>query len=460
MHTVPHTSLASTRQLKDWVGMELTDVPAFIEEPFMPPPDTAKWRVAFYYRIESKQEDYWKAEGKYWNKDVEGFVGRDKGVQEAVDPLISNSDTPEQKVRKIYAFVSQLENQSYNPLRPDQEQRVLGLKRNEGAEDVLRQRSGSHDDLTRLFAAMVRKARIPAWLMRVPDREQIIFDSGLLSTEQFDAEIAIVQLDGKEVFLDPGTKFCPYGLLNWRYSNNRGLRQTPDKGVQFGESPISEYSQAMITRLARLRLTEQGTVEGTLGIAFYGLEALNRRQEGGKTDAAGRKKMLEDEIKSWFASGSEVTLEKDPEWESAEKPLVAQFHVTSSLAASAGKRWVVPVHLFQINQKPLFASAQRTNPVYFYYPTREIDEVHITLPPNVEVESLPSNEAERLEYALYKTDHKRESSNQVFARRELVMAGIVFPVDRYKEVKGFYDKAKAGDDQPVILKASERAQVD
>ncbi len=124
-------------------------------------------------------------------------MGRKNGIAEAVSKTVTASDTPEQKVRKIYSYVSELENQSYIPYRAQQEERTLGLKPDHGAEDVLRQRTGDHDDLARLFVAMVRAAGIPAWLMWVPNRSENFFDEQYMNTEQLVAEIAIVQLDGK-----------------------------------------------------------------------------------------------------------------------------------------------------------------------------------------------------------------------------------------------------------------------
>ena len=73
LHNVPRTSLASARQSSEWVDLEMTSVPAVVEEPFMPPRDTLAYRVQFYYTLNSKTEDYWKEEGKYWSKEVEGF---------------------------------------------------------------------------------------------------------------------------------------------------------------------------------------------------------------------------------------------------------------------------------------------------------------------------------------------------------------------------------------------------
>jgi len=442
----------------NWIDLQMDNVPAAVDEPFMPPANPMRWRVQFYYQVELKQEDFWKKEGKFWNKDVESFLSHQKGVPEAVAQTVASSDTPATKVSKIYTFVSALENRSYGPKRTEQEDQTLGLKPNQGAEDVLRQKSGYHDELNRLLVAMVRTAGIQAVMMWVPDRAESFFWPQFLSTDQLDAEIAVVQLDGKDVFLDPGTKYTPYGLLSWHYAGCQGLRQNGDKGADIAETSSSTYKQAIIQRVANLKLTEQGTAEGTVVVGFSGLEAMVRRQEGNQTDAEGRKKMLEDEVRSWLPGGTEVTLSNDPAWDKTTDLMVARFTVSGPLVLSAGKRWIVPVHVFEVNDKPRFSAAQRTNPIYFDYPSRELDEVHIALPPNTEVESLPPGAHAKVDYALYATDQKPEGSNGIIATRDLAMAGFVFTAADYKDIKSFYDQVKAGDDQPLVLKNSSHAQ--
>ena len=436
------------------VELDAPNVPAFRREPHMFPEQTMKYRVNFYYRL-GEMKNFWKDEGKYWNKHVEAFLGHKKGVAEAASKIVTPSDTPEQKVRKIYAFVSQLENRSFIPLRADAEQRILGLRPNEGVDDVLAQNSGTHDELNSLFVAMVRATGIDAWVMEVPSRDRTFFQEAFLSSEQFDAEVAIVSLNGKDVFLDPGTRYCPYGLMDWRYSSSKGIRQTA-KGTEFADTPGTTYSDAVVIRIARLKLTDHGTVEGTVAVGFNGLEALNRRQSLGKTDDEGRKKELEDEVKSWLPGSSEVTLTRIGNWDVADKQLSAEFKVTSPLATSAGKRWIITPLLFHVNEKPMFSAAERVNPIYLYYQSREIDEIHIALPPEAEIESLPPNTQVKLEYAMYQNEQKPEGHG-IFGRRDLAMGTIGIAVEEYKDIKGFYDKVKAADDQQAILRGAPHA---
>jgi len=458
-HQLLYSGPATSRTAASSVDLEMTNVPPLTSEPDAPPEEARRYRVSFFYMVGAKQEQYWKDEGKFWSKDVETFLGRKNGVSEAVTQTVGASDTPEQKARKIYAFVTKLDNWSYQPQRTEQEERALDIKEERGVGDVLRQHGGSHDDLNHLYVAMLRAAGIPASLMWVPSRDNWIFEPALLSTWQLSAEIVIAQLNGKDVFLDPGTKFCPYGLVDWRYSNVQGIRQREGNDTEIVESGSVDYSQASIERMARLQVTPDGKATGTVNVGYYGLEALERRRAGGKTDAEGRKKLLEDEVKSWLPADSDVSLTNAPSWDATDGQMGAEFKISCPLAVGAGKRWIVPAHLFQVNQKPRYSASDRTNPVYFDYLWREIDEIHLTLPPEFAVESVPPSDTIQLDYARYRTIQKQESANSVMAVRDLIVGRLAIPTNKYKEVKGFFDKVKAGDDQPVVAKAAAHAEL-
>ncbi|HKW19434.1 MAG TPA: transglutaminase domain-containing protein [Terriglobales bacterium] len=453
-HELPTQSFATVHDVGFWVDLTRTNIPALVEEPFMPPKSILRMRVYFYYQEKLNQDDYWKAEGKLWNKDVEEFLGRNHGIDEAVAKITSPADTPEQKVRKLYAFIGNLENLDYVPERSQQENKTLQLKLVKGSDDVLTNRSGDHDQLNRLFVSMVRAAGIPASLMLVPDRERDIFVKQLLSMSQFDAEVAIVQLAGKDVFLDPGTKYCPYGILDWRYTGVEGLRQSP-KGAEIAQTTPPIYTQSVTTRLARIALDEQGTASGTVTLMFKGSAAMQRRQEGGRTDAEGRKKFLEDEARGILPGNSEISLTNSPDWDSPETALIAQFHVRFPFAVAAGKRLMIAQHVFQVNDKPRFPSTDRKNAVYFHLPWLEADEVHITIPAGMEVESLAPDDMLKLEYAVYKVVQKKETPDTIFSRRDFIMGQGVFTPQDYKQIKGFFDKVKADDDQPALVRLSQ-----
>jgi transglutaminase-like putative cysteine protease len=442
---------------KTQVELETQNVPAFLEEDHTVPSDVLKWHLQIYYRTNESLEGWWKDEGKIWNKSVEKFVGKTDGLADVISKVTSPSDTPEQKVKKLYAFVKTLDNYTYLPEKSALEQKALGLQQNRGAADVIRQKGGYRDEITRLFIALVRTAGFPAYAMRVSDRSEQIFEKAYLSTAQFDAELAIVTLDGKDVFLDPGTRYAPYGLLDWRYTASGGIRQAA-KGTGFAESPLPSYVQALTKRAVRVALKEDGSADGTMAVLFAGQEALIRREDASKTDDEGRKKLLEDEARDWLPGGAQVTLTKAPQWDAIESPLIAEFKVSTPLAVSAGHRWTIPVDLLEVNETPMFPHAERVNHIYLNYPYRRIDDVGITVPATMQVETLPQSEEVKLSYALCATQ-RSQKGQQILAQRDFVIADMIIPVSEYKQLKDFYDKIKSVDEEQAILRGNASAKI-
>jgi hypothetical protein len=324
--------------------------------------------------------------------------------------------------------------------------------------DVLQKRSGTHDELNRLFVAMVRAAGISATMAWVPDRGRTVFDPNFMSTDQLDGEVAVVRLGGQDVFLDPGTKFCPYGVLNWHYAGSRGLRQNGNGSTALAETPAPTYQAAITQRVARLQITDKGTMEGTLAVGFSGQEAMVRRQNGFGANADGRKKLLEDEIRTWLPHGTDVVLTNAPDWDATEGMLVAKFKIAGPLAAASGQKWALPLHVFEANEKPLFPSEQRISSIYFDYASRQIDDVRVVLPPNFEVEALSPDVHEKTGYAIYATTQKREGANAISLSRDMAVNSVLFGPSEYKELKDFYDKVAAADATPVVIKGSLQAE--
>ncbi|HEU5400191.1 MAG TPA: DUF3857 domain-containing protein [Terriglobales bacterium] len=431
------------------IAITLENVPAFVEDEYLPPENVLKYYVFFYYQTARSSEEFWRDEGKFWSKDVDHFAKTD-AVGSALGSIVAPGDTPEQKVRKIYAFVQTLENTTYLPERSSQEQKALGLKESKNAGDVLRQKSGDRDEITHLFIALVRAAGIPAYAMRVTSRDSSYFLPQLMDFNQLDWDIAIVPMDGKEVFLDPGTRFCPYGMLYWKYSDARGLREDPDGKTSISASAATSYKDAQIQRLLVLKAGMDGKGEGTLKVSFTGQEAIRRRLRGIKTDAAGRTKQLEDEAKSWFPENAEISLSNQPDWNS-DKTLYAEFKVNTPLMSSAGKHLLLPADVMVFYLPERFPHADRKYPVYFDYPYVEMDEVHVQLPDGLQVDTLPSPANVRLPYAAYVSDLK-QGGREVVVSRQLAMGGNVFQVNQYPELRDFYLKARNSDQQQILLK--------
>jgi len=441
---------------QDNLELDIKNLPAFQEEDLAPPSDLLKMRVDFYYGDNNmyKPAEFWKGRGKAWNRQVEKFIGHSGDIASATRALVGAADTPEQKARKIYARVEKMKNLTYTPeLSPPTAKDKK--EKEDTAEDILHKDSGESADLTRLFVAMARSADVKAYVMRIARRDRTFFQVDVPNWRQLSTEIAIVSLpDGKEIFVDPGTPFCPFGLLDWRHTLSEGIRQTPDGSTGMAKTPVATYTNAITQRIARLSLSGQGTAAGKVRLVWMGQEALTRRLTASQTDDAGRKKEFEDELKRLLPSGALVTMESITGVDNPDENLSALFKVEMpGFASVAGKRLLFPTGLFQTNSRNVFASEQRKFPVYLSYPYRAIDDLQITIPSEYTMEGMPQVAPLQTDYAIYKCQRSLKG-NTISLTRDFAIAGVGFPLKEYPDLRKFFAGIADGDGEQVALSSA------
>lgn len=432
--------------------LDVDSMPAFESEGYMPPEEDIKPQMRFFYisTASSTPDKFWQDAGRKWNDEAEHFIGNRKEISQAAAEAIGNETGPEQKLRKLYLRAQQIRNLTYERERTEQEQKKEKLKLNQNVGDVLARGAGYRDEITRLFVALARSAGFEASIVRVSDRQNKFFDKGLLSKRQLDSEIAVVNQAGKDIFLDPGTKFCPYGYLRWIRTSTMGIKLDKKGGV-FVTAPAASYDKATTRRNAEMALDRRGNLTGTITVKFEGGEALEHRLDELDTDEAGKKKDLEDELQGWLPTGAIAKLTKSEGWDTSEGPLTAIFSVDMpGYASAAGKRFLLPAYLFQAKQMDAFKHVDRKYPVYFPYAFGEVDRVNIKLPDGYTLENAPQAQTARLGYAGYQ-NLAQFDGKQLVTQRILQVNGIFFKLDLYPEVKDFFGKVQAGDEQQAVL---------
>ena len=433
--------------------LEVDNMPPFEAEGLMPPEEDFRPQTRFFYigRGTSNADKFWQDVGHTWRDEVEHFIGNRKEIGDAAAQAMGGASGPEEKLHKLYARAQQIRNLSYERERSEQEQKKEHLKDNQNAGDVLARGIGYRNDITRFFVALARSAGFEASIIRVGNRRVRFFDKGLLSKRQLDTEIAVVNLGGKEVYLDPATRFCPFGYLRWIRTSGTGLK-LDKKGGTFITVPGAGYDQAGTKRSGDMTLETDGTLKGIVTVTFEGGEALEHRLDALDSDEAARKKDLEDELLTWLATGATINLKKVDGWDSVDAPLVATFDVTiPSYASAAGKRLLVPAYLFQTRQLDAFKHSERKFPVYFPYAFGEADRVNIKVPPGYNLEGVPQAQSARLGYAAYQNLAQFDGQRLV-TQRILQVNGIFFRLELYPELKDFFGKVQAGDEQQAVLR--------
>jgi hypothetical protein len=433
-------------------SLEVTahDIPPIAEEDYMPPIRSLSYRVLFYHTAYTSADDFWKNEGKFWAKTQDKFIGPGPAVNAAVKDLVAPTDTPEQKLRKLYAAVMKLDNTRYTRQHSAEEEKAQGFKEVRTSDDIWTRKRGSDDQLVDLFVAMARAAGFNAYVGMVTNRDRNLFIKSYLTLAQLDDTIAIVNVNGKDQFFDPGTRFCPYGHLSWEHTFAEGIRQS-DVGFDFFRAPGESYSFSRTQRAANLTLGQQGAVTGTISMIYMGDPAIRWRQRAVEGDSASLEREIRTSVENLVPSGLELKITSIDKLDDYEQPLVANLEVKGTLGSSTGKRVLLPGDIFEANAKPSFPHEKRDIPVYFHYPHMMQDAVRIKFPETLSVESLPATEKNSYEKSAAYTVSSESTPTSFTVRRTYILGEIIFTPPRYPDLRAFYSKMETKDQEPVVL---------
>jgi hypothetical protein len=430
--------------------LNVADIPPAPDEQFMPPTHSFSYRVEFYPGVFNNVEEFWKDTGKIWQKEAEKFIGPVGSLGEQARTLYAPGDSDTVKLQKIYAAVMTMDNMSFSRERDKAENKAAGLKEIKTAQNVWDRKRGDSDDLTDTFVALARSAGFKAYVMRITNRDHNLFSRQWLNMEQLDEEVAIVVLDGKEQFFDPGQRYCPFGQMAWKHSETWGIREV-EGGTTLASTPASPYLQSQLQRTGDLTLSADGTAQGTIKVSWTGSGALTWRQKSLTNDADEVKRLLLEMVKDHIPAGMEAELSKIDNLDQYEKPLTANFTVNGSLGAVTAKRIILPVEFFETKNVSPFPEPTRQVPVSFEYASRSVDAVRIKLPAGVTVESVPKEEHFDLPHQTLYHSRADQGAGTLLIQRLCDVAVPYFPVAQYPDLKDFYKKVVLADGQSIIL---------
>ena len=432
--------------------MDLTNVPALPDDDWMPPLNTVGWRVWFFRSPYPTPQIYWLMTGLQWFDFVKEYTKTTSTLKSAAAGMVDRSDTETQKAKKIYAAVMKLENTDYTREKSRVERKKEKIKDVHNAQDVWREQSGNSDELALLFVALCRAAGLDMDPMRVTDRSRAIFDYGVLSARQFEDYIAVGKLDGKDMYADPGEKFCPFGMLQWRHTLTSGFRPAANKSSAIVRTPGTSDESNTVERVADLTVDEAGNVKGQVRIILSGQDALRWRQTAILNDESEVKKRFNEWIAGHLPEGVQGDFDHFLGLEDYNVNLLGFVRVTGSLGTTTGKRMFLPGLFFESKGKhPFVAQDKRTISVDVQYARSENDDVTYRLPASYKVESSP--EASHVEWA----DQAKLAitttidGDEVHVTRSLANNYTIVDPKDYEKLHEFYQKLAVADQQQVVL---------
>ena len=196
----------------------MTNVPAFREEPRMPPEDSVRPWMLVYYSEDRKltPEKFWKEFGKERFDGAKSRMKVSDEVKQAATTAIGDATTPEQKIERLFEFCrSKIKNINDDASGLTSEERAK-LKENKTPADTLKRAMGTGTDIDMLFAAMAIAAGFDARVANLSDRSDTFFDKSFPDDYFIQTYDIAVRVGDEWRFYDPASTYVPFGMLRWQ----------------------------------------------------------------------------------------------------------------------------------------------------------------------------------------------------------------------------------------------------
>jgi hypothetical protein len=438
-----------------YYSVSFNNMSAFHEEPRMPPEDQVRPWMLLYYSNKDKivPEKFWKDHGKAVFEESKGAMKVNDDVRRAAVEAIGDATAPEQKLERLVAFCRTKIKNIHDDTTVMSEQERKKLKENRSPADTLKRGYGDSQNIDMLFAALATAAGFEARLIRLSDRSDIFFDPNIPDDYFLGVGDVAVKVGADWKFIDPSSNYVPFGMLRWQQEGMQALLADPKDPV-FVMTPVSPAESSMEKRTAKLRLSEDGTLEGEARIEYTGHMAVDKKEDYDEESPAEREKRLHAALTKRI-SNAEITEVKFENVTDPFKPLVISYKVRAQgYAERTGKRLFLQPGFFKKGVGLLFPTSERKHDVYFNYPWAEDDDITIELPAGYLLDNadapgdLVFGEVGHCKFKLGVTQDQRTLSY----KRQFRFTGMLFPRDTYTNLKRVFDSVHQVDNHTITLK--------
>jgi len=438
------------RSVRGDYTLDIQDVPAFVPEANALPEEALLYKVRFFRTPYNSPDVYWDNEIKRWSNQLNEFASQSNTIKDAADQITAGAATPEAKARKLYDAVQALDNTDFSRKKTEEERKKMNLKKEEKkAQEVWNEKSGSGNDIAGLYLALARAAGLQADGQEVVNRDRLVFDPNLLSLHQLDALLVVLHLDGKDIYLDPGEKLCPFGQLHWKHLMAGGIQQNT-KGPVY--TPPNSAKEATTAHAADLTLDAQGGITGTVKMMMNGPAALHWRQLNLTSGPEEVKKQLNESLHNLLPEGITGEVDKIQGLETGEGYLSISAKVSGQLGSSTGTRLMLPGFFFSTGARTHFVSEEkRVAAVDLHYADQVIDDAVYHLPAGFTVESAPTPAQLPWEGHAALVVKAIPGAGTIDIRHTFARFFVLLDPKEYTDLRDYYQKIAASDQQQLVL---------
>ncbi len=359
------------------------NVPALKDEPFVP--NMENYRSAVTYEL-SFIRDFDRKVTNFsstWD-DIANRYMTDEYFGKQLEARLSDLDPVVEMAMQLpeeerYRFVYYYVRDHYNWNEYNGEFSPKGLKK------FIENKSGNAGDINLLLINLLNKAGVKAIPLVLSTREQGFLNWSYPSLGQINYVIAAIPQGEDYLFLDATAKYLDAGYLPGRTLNLDGVLITHDrKGIRISlENPNKGNVQNMVLS----ELTDDLLIKGQARTIYSGYKASVARNDVKDAEKGeGYTKELHDrfpnlDVISFKDTGSDST--------AAKVVHNLQFELSGQADEAGDLIYLNPMMIWQ-DLENVFKTEKREFPVFYNSYGTEKHSITITLPINIQVESLPA----------------------------------------------------------------------
>jgi hypothetical protein len=212
----------------------------------------------------------------------------------------------------------------------------------------------------------------------------------------------------------------------------------------------------MVTRAAQMTLDAHGVItDGTVNYVMTGQEALHWRQRAIENDMDELKKQFDRSLESSVPEGVEAHVDHFLGLDDPDANLIAYVTVTGKLGTATSKRLLLPGFFFESRgNQPFVKEEKRIEPVDMQYGEQIMDQVVYHLPEGLTVEGAPQAADDRWQGHAIHIVKTAPGTGRFTIVRQLARGFTLAKPEEYQDLRSFYQKVAASDEQQLVLSAS------
>ncbi len=407
---------------------KITDVPQAIPEPNMPSMFTCTQRL-----LVSTAPDWESISRWYWKLSEPALQAVNNALKDKVSELIKGADTAQEKIARIFKFVSQ----DIRYLGITTETIAPGLEPHPVSQ-TFDARYGVCRDKAALLAAMLRQAGIESFPVLIQNGDKKDIE---VPNTYFNHAITAAKVDGKYILMD-STDENTSELLP-AYLNNRSYLVATPEGDTLRTSEITPASQNLVTIETSGKLSENGILTANSKIDFSGINDNAFRGYFSRINPEERKRLFESVITKVYGGGKITACEILPKnLLDTSKPLTANIsYITTNILAKENGLALMPAPFLSkvlglVNN--IYYSAdleKRRFPLVLDFTSGVKEDVKISIEKGIKkILSLPVYSPVKSEQLLW-TRSLAQVKNNIIGNNTFMIKSTEFSSNEYNELK-------------------------